>query len=627
MQAFVSEGGLALERSRATIALADALERERLISHVSLELRSRRNVDEVLPAVLAEIGIVVDAARCFVRLGDQGDATAWRPSGTPTACRRSATRHGFRSSTSVRVCGAPLPWRMSSRRPRSRTAASASSVGSPSTVCTRCSRRRSSRRSGCSACSPSTARSSATGARRDRARRGRRAGGGGGARHVPAAPRERPPPGGAEGAAEGGRGADERSPLRRRDRAPRRGAPRPRQRRRGRLLDAAPRRLRARLPGRAGPPRGRGRADDPVAGTIGEAITTGKPVLASAATDFAEVMDAPISSFGEIRGVLGVCSREPGRFEESDLRLIEAFARLASIALRNAEAYEESTRQAQVERGFYRIAAVLERAAVGAGDARRRRAGGCRRARRRLCGRAPRRRSALELAGAARARGGARGAPPQERAVVAACARGGKVLASRRLRDDDRFGDGLGAAAAAAGRGSLLAVPLQQPRGEGAGLVLVFFQGERAFDDDQLELAEQVAAAARGALERSELYERERRVAPPGAAARPLRPRARGRARSGQRPRRICPPRRAAARAPTAPRCGCSKATRSSCARSPGRAGSTRSTRARRRPPGSWATSSRRARRGRSRMSPSIRGWARPTRCSPPATAATSACR
>ena len=94
---------------------------------------------------------------------------------------------------------------------------------------------------------------------------------------------------------------------------------------------------------------------------------------------------------------------------------------------------------------------------------------------------------------------------------MAACARGGKVLASRRLRDDDRFGDGLGTAAAAAGRDSLLAVPLQQPGGEGAGLVLVFFQGERAFDDDQLELAAQVAAAARGALERSALYERERR--------------------------------------------------------------------------------------------------------------------
>jgi PAS domain S-box-containing protein len=41
--------------------------------------------------------------------------------------------------------------------------------------------------------------------------------------------------------------------------------------------------------------------------------------------------------------------------------------------------------------------------------------------------------------------------------------------------------------------------------------VLVFFEGGRSFDDAQLELAGQVAAAARGALERSDLYERERR--------------------------------------------------------------------------------------------------------------------
>ncbi len=41
--------------------------------------------------------------------------------------------------------------------------------------------------------------------------------------------------------------------------------------------------------------------------------------------------------------------------------------------------------------------------------------------------------------------------------------------------------------------------------------MLVFFRGERPFGDEQLELAAQVAAAARGALERSDLYERERR--------------------------------------------------------------------------------------------------------------------
>ena len=54
-------------------------------------------------------------------------------------------------------------------------------------------------------------------------------------------------------------------------------------------------------------------------------------------------------------------------------------------------------------------------------------------------------------------------------------------------------------------------MPLAEPSGLGAGLVLVFFAGEEAFHDEQLALAAQVAGAARGALERSELYERERR--------------------------------------------------------------------------------------------------------------------
>ena len=70
-------------------------------------------------------------------------------------------------------------------------------------------------------------------------------------------------------------------------------------------------------------------------------------------------MDAPILAGGETRGALGVCSREHGRFSEDDLKLLEAFARLAAVALRNAQAFEESARQARVQRGFFRIASVL----------------------------------------------------------------------------------------------------------------------------------------------------------------------------------------------------------------------------------------------------------------------------
>ena len=85
------------------------------------------------------------------------------------------------------------------------------------------------------------------------------------------------------------------------------------------------------------------------------------------------------------------------------------------------------------------------------------------------------------------------------------------MLAARVLRTETRFGSGLPAAAEAAGSHSLLAVPLAQARAEGDGLVLVFFEQEHAFTDEQLELAGHIAGAARGALERSELYELERR--------------------------------------------------------------------------------------------------------------------
>lgn len=259
-------------------------------------------------------------------------------------------------------------------------------------------------------------------------------------------------------------------------------------------------------------------------GTVGEAIATGKPVLrrnfgeterpkpTGNYAGFAEVMDAPIFSFGEIRGVLGVCSREHDRFEESDLRLIEAFASLASIALRNAEAYEESTRQAQIERGFYRIAAVLseplsaEATLDAVAQAAAEALGGQSAAVLRAMGAAT-----LELSGEYELAEPLATYLREDPSALVACSRAGKVLASRRLRDDGRFGEGLADAAEAAGRRSLLAVPLAQPGAEELGVVLVFFAGEELFADAQLELAAQVAGAARGALERSELYERERR--------------------------------------------------------------------------------------------------------------------
>ena len=86
-----------------------------------------------------------------------------------------------------------------------------------------------------------------------------------------------------------------------------------------------------------------------------------------------------------------------------------------------------------------------------------------------------------------------------------------QVLASPELADDDRFGDEWRSLADAEGLRSLVAVPVEAPRREQTGIGLVFFSEEQAFSDDEIELAHHLAGAARGALERAELFEAERR--------------------------------------------------------------------------------------------------------------------
>jgi PAS domain S-box-containing protein len=228
---------------------------------------------------------------------------------------------------------------------------------------------------------------------------------------------------------------------------------------------------------------------------------------------FAEVMEAPIAAGGEVRGVLGVCSLEHDRFSERDLTLLDAFGGLAGIALRNAEALEESARQARVQRGFFRIASVLgeslsaeetlDAVAQAACDA----LGGDSAALLKPVG------ATLQLAGAHELRPAVRDllTDGTTAGALRLAAAEHRVLASVDVAEDDRFADWR-AAAEAAGARSLLALPVVEPRSGRNGLVVVFFGERRRFTDDDLELAEQVAVAARGALERSEQYEFERRT-------------------------------------------------------------------------------------------------------------------
>ncbi|HEX5468939.1 MAG TPA: GAF domain-containing protein [Gaiellaceae bacterium] len=262
-------------------------------------------------------------------------------------------------------------------------------------------------------------------------------------------------------------------------------------------------------------------------GTFERVLTTGRPFLKRdfshaenpAPTEdyrvFAEVMDAPITWLGEVRGILGVCARDHDRFAESDLELLDTFARLASLALHNAESFEERERQTQVQRGFYRIAEVLgstlslpqtlDALAQAACDA----LGGS---------------SALALE-SVRGRlvlAGSHELPrdleqalepgiPEDDSPIAAAADEGRILSSSSLSGDDRFGKDVRGLLARHGYGSLLSAPVLGAQGQ-KHAVVVLFREEREFSDEDLALARHLTGAARGALERAELFEGERRA-------------------------------------------------------------------------------------------------------------------
>ena len=106
-------------------------------------------------------------------------------------------------------------------------------------------------------------------------------------------------------------------------------------------------------------------------GLAGAAVREGRPLIESAYGEisapvphaaydgFTDVIAAPMFWSDEVRGVLGVGRREGRPFTDRDAEILEAFAGLASLALRNAEMFTQSARQARIQQGFYRIASVL----------------------------------------------------------------------------------------------------------------------------------------------------------------------------------------------------------------------------------------------------------------------------
>jgi PAS domain S-box-containing protein len=259
-------------------------------------------------------------------------------------------------------------------------------------------------------------------------------------------------------------------------------------------------------------------------GLAGQALRSGRAILSEeyehlrfevphpAYEGFARAIVAPMVWAGETRGIIGVGTRDAERmYRRRDVEAVEVFASLAGLALRNAESFEQSARQARIERGFYRIAAVLseplsrEETLAAIAQAATDALGGA------FAAVLAPHRGELRVSGSfalpptlseALADG-----LPEAAAVLASCADERRILSAPAVADDDRFGADW--RRAATGQfASLLALPLEYR--EAGGLVVVFFREERSFTDDDLELARHVSQAARGALERSELYEAER---------------------------------------------------------------------------------------------------------------------
>ena len=218
--------------------------------------------------------------------------------------------------------------------------------------------------------------------------------------------------------------------------------------------------------------------------------------------DFSRPLVAPMVWAGETRGVIGIGVRDGTRtFSEADIEMLEAFASLASLALRNAESFADSSRQARIQRGFYRIATLLgeplsleetyDAAAQAAAEA--------------LGGEFA---AVLIRAGPGLVLVGGHALPDAVRSLempraLLEAADDGQLLAATSMADDQRFDASWRKGPFA----SLLAIPVP---GEGSGIVLVLFRDTRDFTRDDLELAQQVAGAARGALDRSRLFEAER---------------------------------------------------------------------------------------------------------------------
>ncbi|MDX6407973.1 MAG: hypothetical protein QOE13_1044 [Gaiellaceae bacterium] len=226
------------------------------------------------------------------------------------------------------------------------------------------------------------------------------------------------------------------------------------------------------------------------------------------------VLAVPIVIFDELIGVLALHRNTPGRWDAEEIAVTEAVAREIGLAVRVAQLLRENEQRMAQQGSLFRIAALLGQSLSlsdtldALAQAAKETLGGA------FTAVLMPRGDKLELAAAA-------GLPPvladalddalpESASCLHAAAREGRALASPDIRRDDRFEPSWTELAKAAGYRALIAMPASSPRAERPGLVVVFFAEEREFTDEDLELAGHLGDAARGALERSELFEAER---------------------------------------------------------------------------------------------------------------------
>ena len=207
----------------------------------------------------------------------------------------------------------------------------------------------------------------------------------------------------------------------------------------------------------------------------------------------------------EVLGMLGVGSRDPElRFDQADREAIEAFAGLATLAIHHAASFEERERRSRIERGFFLVASALaqplslEETVDAVAQAASEALGGSFAAVLMPDG------EALRLVGRYQLPDEIAGTVAALPETLADCSARGLVVAAPDAGSDTRL-DAAWKALASERFRSLLAIPLGAD-----GTAVVFFAHDRSFTDDDLVLAGHLADAAKGALERGRLFERER---------------------------------------------------------------------------------------------------------------------